>query len=54
MINTDTKEITFTIDTKKNRYYFGCGFFYIFYTRVSRNNINNYSCCFIGKELKNE
>lgn len=41
MVNTDTKEITFTIDTKKNRYYFGY-----------RNNINNYSCYFIGKELK--
>lgn len=51
MINTDTKEITFTIDTKKNRYYFGCGFFYIFYTRVNRNNMNDSSYYFIGKEL---
>ena len=52
VINREVKEITFTIDTKNNRYYFGCGLFYIFYTKVNRNNMHNYSCHFIGKELK--
>ena len=51
MINKDTKEITFTVDTKKNRYYFGFGFLYVFYTRIKKTNINDYSYFFIGKEL---
>lgn len=65
MINKETKEITFLIDTRSDRYYFGFGFFYFFYSKVSKNivdkstyiefgfpDFNNYKPKFLFKKCK--
>ena len=48
--NPEYKQITCTIDTKNNRYFFGVGLWLFFYTRVGKKKLNDYSCFEIGKE----